>query len=153
EAGGRGGGGVGGGLVRACGGACCEWPFPAAAVDDLVEGVWWRRLPAGGRHRRNRLDTHGAARDRAHATAHAAGGLLALIERGYFRSSRVSSKETGSSIGSRWVNTVLFGTTVRTRSSMSSSRSCPSCTVQWPGTSTWKEMKRRAPARRVRRAW
>ena len=53
-----------------------------------------------------------------------------------FRSRCVSSQDTGSSIGSRWVNTVLLGTAARTSSSTSSSRSWPRCTDQLPGTST-----------------
>ncbi len=60
---------------------------------------------------------------------------------------------TGSSIGSRWVSTTLLGTASRTCSSICSSRSCPRCTVQSPGTSMWNEMNRRAPAWRVLSAW
>ena len=58
------------------------------------------------------------------------------------RSSVTSANDTGSSIGSRWVNTLLLGTASRTSSSICSSRSCPRWTDQCPGTSTWKSMNR-----------
>src|SRR3954452_23284939 len=50
------------------------------------------------------------------------------------RSSRVSSQETGSSIGSRGVSTTLLGTALRIRSSICSGRSGARWTVHLPGT-------------------
>ena len=62
------------------------------------------------------------------------------------RSNVVSSKERGSSMGSRWVKTVAYGSWARRAASTSSAMSCPRWTVQAPGTRMWVETKARCPA-------
>src|SRR3954452_5878429 len=62
------------------------------------------------------------------------------------RSKSISSHEAGSSRDSRCVNTVAPGNAPRMSASMRSSRRWPRWTVHSPGTRTWSEMNRRAPA-------
>src|SRR5258708_15895503 len=69
-----------------------------------------------------------------------------------WRSNSISSKDTGSSFGSKWVKTLLSGRASTIARSISSHNACPLETVHFPGTNTWKEIKRHEPAALLRSA-